>query len=455
MKNQLNRLLATFSTEELNRFELFLASPYFNRKPGLLLLFRNNYRCDTDGGMGEKEKVQDRLERSELLALAEKFLILEARQSDFGPLQDQMLLREIARKRVQPLRVKQAGKRAAKILSDTPDGTTRARLAYELEWEDTAAKLNNRRLQIEEANATRRLQERSFLLEKLRLACESVSTQAIDPGLLEDGLLPTVLNYLEASPELLTKDALLSTYLYCYRSLIDANDHQSFERLLYLLSKPTYFDPAETGSLLLLAINACIRRINQGQSDAANAAFELYSIGLESGYLLTAGKVSRFTFSNVVVLALKAGDYARAGAFIDRYAAKLEKSVAQSTEALNRARLAYEQGQLPQAMNFLRSARDEDVLTTLNIRILQMRVYYQLQNFRLLDAHLDALDIYLRRRKNSLGYHYKAYRILTASVRKLRRINFHERGQIESFRREIEEAENLPEKNWLLRIVAS
>ncbi|MBN8204330.1 hypothetical protein, partial [Bacillus sp. NTK034] len=83
-------------------------------------------------------------------------------------------------------------------------------------------------------------------------------------------------------------------------------------------------------------------------------------------YLLDHDQLSRFTYSNVIALALKSNNPSRAQSFMERFSSLLPTEYAQSTEALNRARLAYHEKRLDEAMDWLQSAKDQDVLTTLN-----------------------------------------------------------------------------------------
>ncbi|MEL6275184.1 MAG: hypothetical protein AAFU03_08785, partial [Bacteroidota bacterium] len=399
--------------------------------------------------------VQFRLLRSEAIRRIEDYLVGETNATAIGEVEREIRLLPLLRNRRLDKRYAAAKRRCQRAVDKLPDGPQCARLQYEFAREIIENKGLQRNLSIPEINHQRQLWERSVVLETLRQACNAISARTIDPGEPAAGWLPYLLQYLDESYDGPTPDPVLSIYRNAYQMLREegASDRAliTFIEQRAVLRQIT---PSEARELLLWTINHCIRRVNNGHLAAGNFALDLYAEGLESGFLLDQGELSRFTFSNIVALALKAQQTERARAFIDRYAPLLPTTFRQSTEALNRARLAFEEGRLEDSLDALQSARDEDVLTTLNIRILQMRVYHELAEFRLLDAHLDALDIYLRRKKDSLDYHYKAYRQLIAYVRKYRRLNHHDREQIAKFRKEVISAELLPERNWLIDIIA-
>lgn len=462
VSKQLTALLDSLDREEKSGIKQFLRSPHHNQRQELvdfaeILL---DYQCSKAKHQRRLTRLADRttkgeaskwhLLNSDLLRKIEEYLT-ECSERLPTIIGRQLDLKYGLRSRQQPQRVAAATRRLNRQLEKLPDGVTRSRIDYQVAWEELSEQLAVRKLTAEAANTVRELHERSTLLEALQLACESLSTRTIDSGALTPGLLPVYLNHLE-SGQLLATDRVLAIYYYCYRTMESVENEAAFRQLRQRLGDLPLLDEREATDILRMAINACIRRVNNNRPEFNEVALDLYDLGLEKTYLLDHGQLSRFTYSNVIALALKSDNPSRAQSFMERFSSLLPTEYAQSTEALNRARLAYHEKRLDEAMDWLQSAKDQDVLTTLNIRILQMRVYYELSEFRLLDAHLDALDIYLRRRKDSLDYHYKAYRNLVGFVRRFRRINPYDAEALKVFRKKVTSTEGLPERGWLVGI---
>lgn len=464
MPSQFLQLIETLSSREKKGFISYMESPYFNTNTRLSILAKAYVNLKTNESEASvfnptrlgfnPSGTQRRLLTSELMQYLEAFLIQQSqsRNSAYAKARSQLTLQKLLREQRHLQRYAAANRRLNKAITQLPDGQLGARIKYEAGWESVQAKINQRSLQLSDLAELRKKHERAFTLEALRLACHAFATQTIDPGQLEPGLLPVLLEKLAASDTLI-EDPATALYYYCYRMLENQENQQAFMAFKSLLPQLIDLDLKEARDLILMGINYCIRLVNTGDATAGGAALDLYTLGLEKGYLLDGGRFSRFTFNNVVALALKAGAAERAATFIDRFAALLEPEYRQSTTALNRARLAFASGDLTAAMEQLQTAKDQDVLTTLNLKILQMRVYSQLKENRLLDAHLDALDIYLRRRKDKLGYHYKAYRQLVSFARKFRRLNAFDKVAVSSFRNEVVHAKELPEREWLLSLV--
>lgn len=460
MNTQFHRLFTSLSKQEKADFAAYLRSPYLNNKSFLIetlyaeveeafLSVPQEQRQAACENWKTLSGVQQRLQRSELLAQLENFLGDQFDADTLG-FYRHINLKYSLRERQQLLRYRTNDRKSDKFLAQHKDSAKKSRLAYELAAERLDGKLKARSLTWADVANLQQLHERNFLLESLRLACDGLSAKVVDKEEVSERLLPLLLTYLGEGA--FADDPLVQMYRHCYEALSDSTNDAAFYQLQAALQETANIDSQEARDLILLAVNACIRRINSNRPDGEHFAFQLYNLGLDKGYLLEKGQLSRFTFNNIVALALKTGDKQRAEEFVDRYARLLPTAYAQSTEALNRARLAFEFGRLEEAMEYLQSAKDQEVLTTLNIRILQMRVYYELSEFRLLDAHLDALDIYLRRRKEKLGYRYKIYRNLVAYVRRYRRLNPYDKAALAKFRADIQAEEQLPERGWLLRV---
>ncbi|MEM8585350.1 MAG: hypothetical protein AAGF87_13810 [Bacteroidota bacterium] len=457
----MNHLLDQFTEPEQKRLLDFLASPYFNKRLELvqlakLMLARHSGKLkkeDLWASIFPDEVFEDvklRLLKSDLLKLVEIFLTTE----QAGELKDTrklLQLKEKLRSKNLHKRYAAADRRLGKLNTKKGLGSEWAWLKYELQRESVRYKIGQRSTKRQDFISLHQQLENCYLIESLRMACQGLANQTIDPGQLEFESLRRALGAKDFSLKL-EEDDVLAQYYYCYLMLSKPGNPVPFREFSAGLDRLKNWSKHEARDLVLLAVNSCIRRVNAGDPKAGNEALDLYQFGLDQHLLQDNGKLSRFTFNNIVALALKSENVERAGAFINTYSDQISPAYRQSTVALNLARLAYAKGLMNEAIDQLQSAKDQDVLTTLNIRVLQLRVYQQLAEQRLFDSSLDAFDIYLRRRKDSLDYHYKAYRKLVSYLRQFRRLNLHESEQLEHFKESIIREVGLPEKSWLLKL---
>jgi tetratricopeptide (TPR) repeat protein len=216
-----------------------------------------------------------------------------------------------------------------------------------------------------------------------------------------------------------------------------------------LLEQDQIFDAEEIRDLHLFAINYCIRRVNKGQTTFFHDIMDFYKDGLAKGYLLENGVLSRFTYHNIVAAALQTSEFEWVEDFIGRYKNALERSYRDSSYSFNRARLEFKRKRYGEALALLQHSNYYDPLLSLAARTMSLKIYYELQEFNLLEAHLEALKNYIRR-KTVLGYHRAHYLNLAKYTEKMISINHRDKQEVETLRQKILAEPNLTEREWLL-----
>ena len=97
----------------------------------------------------------------------------------------------------------------------------------------------------------------------------------------------------------------------------------------------------------------------------------------------------------------------------------------------------------------LQKAEYKDLLLNLAAKILQLKIFYELQEFDLLASHLQAIRSFIRRKK-VMGYHRENYLNTVHFTQKMLEINPFDKTERAELRREIEETKAVAEKEWLL-----
>ena len=288
----------------------------------------------------------------------------------------------------------------------------------------------------------------AFVLRKLRQACLMLAHQAVNQTEYSIGFLSEVLKYAET---LSVEDhPAIAVYYHGYRMLESQSheDHFPVFRALMMTYRQLFPDE-EWRDLLLLAINYCIRQFNQGEEKFATEGLELYKVGLESQLLLTDGQLSRFAYRNIVALALKVGDLALADRFIHEYKRALPTAHRESMFSFSLARLEYQRGHYDAALLLLQKAEYTDVLLNLAAKTLQIKIFFERNEWDWLQAHLDAMHNFIRR-KRLLGYHRQNYLGVVRYTRMLMAVNPYDKQGVENLRKKLLEEEMLTEKDWLL-----
>ena len=164
--------------------------------------------------------------------------------------------------------------------------------------------------------------------------------------------------------------------------------------------------------------------------------------------------LSRWTFLNVVAIGLKLNEFEWIESFINERQSFLEEKYRESVSHYCRARLHFESKDYTSAMRLLNQVEyDDHILMYLSAKIILSKIYYEESEFDALDSLLESIRIYLQRKK-VMGYHKSNYKNIIRYAKKLIRTNPYNTSQKQKLKKEIEEANPLTEKEWLLEQVA-
>lgn len=465
-KSQLLAVLHTFSAGEWRRFGQFLRSPYYNQREDVAKLYeylRETVRLHGQppekasawrAAYGKRKAYDDRALRiamSRLHKLAQDFLFAEQAGADEAG--KQTALAALFRQRRLDAHFKQACQSAAAQIERSPlrdEGYYYAN--YRLLREEYAMRVAQSR--DTENNLPLLLQhlDYSYLAAKLREVCLAMAHQSVYPSSYEPGLLQPLLHYIDQ--QALYRIPAVGLYYYCYQFLSEEHPseegQQAFQRFQALLAQQDGTFPSEAlRDLYLLAANYCLKQYNEGNAALLEDLLRLYQAGLQRGHLLQDGFLSRYTYRNIVTLGLILKVYDWVAVFLEDYRPYLEKAWQESMYDFCAARLAYAQGDYSRTIDLLQQADYEDLLLNLSAKTVLLKVYYEMGAFDLLDAHLEAMRNFLRR-KPQVGYHRENYRHIIRFTRRLMQLPVYGGEARTALREEVLAAKAVAEREWLL-----
>ena len=454
-KSQLVALIRSFSRKEIRDFRKWLRSPYhFQREDGLQLF---EYLLEHEDEVPSREKVYRELFGSPyndarmrqimhfLKQAVSEFLTFEARRN---PVMEAVAYAQVLRRRNLPEEGDRVLRRAESLQErsglrnadhlDVDFWLSRA-------FYDAGAKQRSNTHSIETVIER---QELAFLTRRYRSACVQISQGGPEAT---NNRLDVVESLLHSYPKT-SRPAALQIYHALYRAYVDSDDEQ-FRSFLNLLSQHfTIFPHHELRDLYLLAINFCIRRIHAGQRDYRSTMFDLYKRGLKKDVLLENGEISPFAFKNIVTLGLDARDYVWTEQFIQTYRHRLPNPYREQTPDFDLANLYYQQGEYERARQQIPVTYFRDPKLNLVARTLLIKIYFHLEEFAVLESHLESTRTYLRRQK--LDPPRRAmYKNLISCTKQLLRLASYRSGAAQRLRKRVQELPLLAERDWLLRML--
>lgn len=460
-KTSLYLAFATLSTTELRELGKFVRSPFFNSHAQPIALCDYLTACRHQTTLPEAETAFQtlypgqpyddqklRLANSALLALLEHYWVYQEkfRDADLGKTQLAAAYRK--RNLGKPFQIALREARQARERQPYRHAEYYGDLQL-LEWEQYQFATATKRTESFNLQENSDLMDITYLARKLQLACLAVAHQAVFQSSYRLGLLDEIIHHVE-QPQLMALP-VISLYYHCYKFSTDrtvATEH--FTRFRDLLAESSGVFPAEElRTLHLLAINFGVKKINESQGNWLEATLSLYQSALERGLLLENGVLSRFAFNNMVAIALRVGEAGWAEHFIHQYKGHLERQYREATASLNLARVAYARRDYPTALGHLQRSDYKDLINNLTAKALQLKIYYEMETYDLLESHLSSMKNYLRRH-TAIGYHRTNYGRMVYYTQALLMVNFNDRSAVEALRTRIQAEPILTEKDWLL-----
>ena len=278
---------------------------------------------------------------------------------------------------------------------------------FQLEMERFHYSSQYQRTVTQDLQLTGHLLDNAYLSMKLRLVCLSVAQGNLFQAGYEWPLLPILLRHIQQHN--LDHTPAIGVYYYTYLTLTNRDQPAYFDRLVSMIFEhQRAFPEAEIRSILLMTINYCIRKLNDGDRSFAEKGLDLYQAGLEHGLLFHRGFLTPFTYRNIIAMGLLLKKYTWVESFLHTYKDKLDITHREAIYSFNLAKLQYEKGLLDQAQTLLHQQYYDDLLLNLAAKTLLLKIYFESKATKQLEAHLQSMEIFIRRKK-IIGYHKKNY----------------------------------------------
>jgi len=292
--------------------------------------------------------------------------------------------------------------------------------------------------------------DEAFIVEKLKQACLILAHKRVFNTKYDIGLLTEVIDFIEQKK--LWTNHRIGIHFYIYK-IISENRIEDYYVLKNYLEEVEKFPEIEIREAYINAINFCAAQINGGNKDFLKEAFFLYKNGIEKNIFIANNLLSRWTFTNTVGVALKLKEFKWAENFIANYNQYLEEKYRESFLYFNYAMFYYEKGNYTKVLEVIQKYEFTDMLVNLNAKIILVKVYYELDEIKVLESFLESMRAYIQRKK-VIGYQKIVYKNMLKYTKKLLKVNPYSKAQKEKLKLEIEAAKPLTEKAWLLKQLA-
>lgn len=408
--SKLLKILATFTNREIKNCEIFLESPFFNKREDVVKLYRyiTKYLPDCEHPKLETEQVfqymypkqkfnEPKLRHlmSGLTKLLEQFLIqLNLQGSELE--QERKLLKAYEKRSL----LKYFDNNLKKHLKYLETQPLRNIDYYRHQYliKNQIAEVYNK----DSKNIIQTAEDLDifYMTYKLRTTCLLVNFQRVYKIEFEElFLMPEIFTHIETNPELQEIPSIFVYYLiYKMLSAPDKDQDQYFEELLEQISSyKAQFTDIEIDSMYSYAHNHCIKRINQSKQNYRLKLFELYQIRLQNLLTIGQGNLPEWEYINIVRLCIDLKEIQFARKFIKNYENKIAQEHKNNAPNLAKAMYEFSQQNFEAAIPHLQKIKTNHSHYHLYTNTFMIKVYYELLVDAPLEATINAFLMYLSR----------------------------------------------------------
>ena len=159
-------------------------------------------------------------------------------------------------------------------------------------------------------------------------------------------------------------------------------------------------------------------------------------------------------FKNIVLIALRLGEYDWTENFIKKYQHKLPIDSRENAVTYNLALVYFYQKKYSKVVEQLREVEYEDISYNLGSKSMLIAIYYEQDEFEALISLCDTFKTYLNRHKDMSEKQRFLYLNYIQFVRKMTKIMPGDLKTIEQLRQEIKDAKGVASEKWLLEKIA-
>lgn len=463
--SKLLRALYALTKDEIERFDKFIRSPYFNSHKDTIQLF------DVIKPFLKKESPEDLLTKENIyqkiypnnsfddlqLRTLKKYLLKKLYQfleyeafSKANDSQSYFLLKALAEKElVKNFQFELQRKRRALEKSKEQDSLYFLR---KFEVEDVALSFSythaSRWEQKDILGVVNHLTYH-YLAEKLKYACSIINMGNVFDVKQQIPLLEEILSYCEK--ELAQLPIVIQVFYHLYRLYVQEDGEVHYHKLKSLSIEAYEKLPKDDWhNIYFSLINYCNGQYRSGKEGYLEEMLALYKEMLAKDLLENLSLNLAHHYKNITTLGLRLGEFSWTEEFIYAFKELLPLESRENNFRFNLANLRAYEGKYKDALSLLREVSFIDPFYRMGYEILLMKIYYECNEVEPLLALCDSFRLFVRRKRELSKRQQQAYMNFAKLTKKLIKNKLNFRYKQVDLSAQIEACDPLIERGWLL-----
>ena len=200
--------------------------------------------------------------------------------------------------------------------------------------------------------------------------------------------------------------------------------------------------------------NYCRRKIRVGEKHFQREFFEVLKLDLEKKIYKLEPYMSQNFYKNVLQNAVELKEFDWADNFIESYKKELHSDYREAVYCYCKAYIEAEKNNFQKSLDYLSTLKTDELYLKIDVKLLQARLYYELNWYDVLNSSIDSMRHFLKSNKfiaeNRRTQYSSFIKFLTAlNNARLKNDEF----KIKELKENIEKAEDLQWKDWFIKKV--
>lgn len=409
------QIFSELSITDINRFEKFIHSPYFNVNLAihqLTEIFKNLVKdpsLDTDKieawksiyGSEEYRDQKFRKLLSDLLKLLQHFFVIEELEEK-RILKAQLLMQAGNKRKIKKLKSTVMNEAELALKWNANKSSDLYLFKYQIEKNlfylnegdsDTHSKQN--------IESISRNLDTFYISEKLKYYCDVLGREYLGNISYKFEFIDEIIEQVRGHDY--QDDMIVQIYFLVSQLLTKpeiAENYYSLKKLV--LNNYLSFEGVEQQELFGALLNYCIRQINLGNLDFQQEMVEIYDFIFNRNIILNENYITPAKFKNVITTSLRSGNYDFAEIFIEEYSHLIPASQRKDIVSFSLAQIYFYRKNFTKVIERLQEVDYPDIITNFRSRVLLLATYFELGQIDAFLSLAESIRVFIGRSRKKV-----------------------------------------------------
>ncbi|WP_367392992.1 hypothetical protein [Lewinella sp. LCG006] len=266
------------------------------------------------------------------------------------------------------------------------------------------------------------LAAQTFFKNSLEYACTLVQRAQTTNAAIDTQVVTSIHDQLTHQWPQLLEIPVIQLYYYNLKVIWGEEREEAYQQLKRVFYKFTHnWEDRDLFNAYRSMLNFCIRKTNTGDKYFQHETLNIYKFIIDRKHILKNGQLKQVSYNNVISLACLEKEFSWAKDFAEKFKSYLAEDVQKNAYFFNFMNIYYHEEDYDSSLGIMQKVNFTSVYYQAKTKIIQLKIYYELAEWLLLDAALNSFRLFLLRTKKS-GLHTQELLSFAKILRQLAKI---------------------------------